>query len=265
MANHVGGAVQPRKLQAGGTVETATLSSECKSDLTQYCSSYSTSSDQLNCLYNNEGTISKRCLTYLETITPGGCNEDAQIYCADETKVSDIQSCLESHLSEVSTSCYINLMKYDNKLSMREIREQRMMLLISVISLIFLFFPSLIVLRCSWKINHLRKVEKIVLEEEGIEDNTNASPSAQQYARLSSTDDSMTGASITIWRKYGKDIIDVKYFHKESDHFQINNSSRKGSWCLSFHNLSYWAFEKKKWADVFKETKKSPILHQVRD
>jgi hypothetical protein len=159
-------------------------------------------------------------------------------------------------------------MNYDNKLSMQEIQNQRMMLLISVISLILLFFPSFIVLRCSWKIHHLRKLEEIVLEEEGVEDNTTTTPSAQQYARLSSTDDSITDAAdqnITIWRKYGKDIIDVKYSHKEFDHFQINNSSRKGSWSLSFHNLSYWAFEKKKWTDVFKETKKSPILHQVRN
>ncbi len=215
---------------------------DCNNDLTLYCPSTLTEStqSQLACLYDHspQSDLSSNCRSFLATTTSGACDEDVQEYCSTPTSsydtVDEIQTCLEQNTAKLSIDCYRNVMSYKNKansnanesltyLSEEQIRIRRITQIVSVIGMILIAIPLLLVIKVYRKAkNEIHNEDKSVLNPDlSVEDLLKLSCGIEPRKK-SSTNGEAT---------------DI-----EGNDTQTTSLDPVEPWCISFYQLSYYAY-----------------------
>lgn len=210
------------------------LYTDCGDDLSTYCPTATTTSTQLSCLYDHQDQVSPSCQSFLTTTTPGGCNTDAQKYCSQYTSVDDISDCLDNELDQISVNCYRNIQNYSGSLNQQQRRLRRMTQVVSVLGMLLLAVLLMVV-----KII-FRRVRGIQAEDEEV---------------LQSSPTDLLPLS------HGKSVGDIER-DEDNNHVELEENQEKESWCISFHELTYYAYEPFDWLHPLQKKKKA-ILNQV--
>jgi hypothetical protein len=243
----------------------AEFNTDCGSDVSLYCPSYSTSTatQQLSCLYyhNPQSDLSSECRSFLTTVTPSACNKDVQQYCSTPTSsyktIDEIQDCLEYHLNNLSIDCYRNMMKYmensENKakgqlkyLSEEQIRVRRMTQIVSIFGMILIAIPLFLAVRVYRNVcQEIQNEDNVVLDKKlnvhqlfklSTESQTNQSHQQQQ-----SVNSSANNHQPVLQNEQEESEIDIERFGVDLDMNQ-KYFQHTQPWCISFHKLSIYAY-----------------------
>lgn len=208
------------------------LSIYCGNDIMEFCPTATTDYEEWTCLYANESQLSPECQQYLTGTVEGGCNSDAQNLCGQYESVDDIYDCLVEHSDELSATCFRNIQNYSDELTEEQKRADRATLMVTNLSLIILMIPSILAFFAFRKMLDMKKLQQHIRQQ---------------------------GANV--W-KDSSTVPIVRYANGTPLNDEID--PRRG-WCISFHNLSYWAYKPTSWMDIVTSYKKErkPILHNV--
>lgn len=218
------------------------LKENCDSDITTYCSS----TDQIwviYCLYNNKDKLSKKCSSYLGSTTLGACNADAEKLCGDFIEAADILKCLKDHGEELSSDCYKNIensAKEDNPMAQMEEQLERLTHAVNFMGTLLLLIPFCFVIYSGYQYHSLMNMAKSV-----IEDIPQVWKAESEVVRSECPDDFGDGD--------GYDSDEDLLSPSSSDRSRGRPSQHR-QWCLSFHELNYWAVEAKPWVKAMSAT-----------